>query len=276
MNDKKNRIPIPGRYIGTGSAEDPLTFDVTEGGRLILRKSVHGVVPSPVDLTEFYLGYGERNGEVPWELSPAYDPETLPAGLWVIDGDDSVYEILEGGLLNGYYPAEEVGDEPERNYGLGVRILSGRLLFPATREDRLKAEAPAQEVEAASDLEAKVLDLYRRLERAKADNETLNQQLQVTREGNLNLRHAVEEMHGWFLKEREARFDVEEDLEKAEMELDCRRTGKDQVGTWIDTEGEDYWRDYWRKRSVRAEQERNSLRGFIDALRAASEVAATW
>lgn len=272
MNDKKNRIPIPGRYVGTGSSEDPLIFEVTEGGRLMLMSSrlTHpGFIPQ--DMTAFYEDFRARDTP-PWELSPSYGPETLPAGLWVIDGDDTVYEILEGGLINGYYPVDEDDEdgEPLSNYGLGVRILSGRLLFPATDEDRLKAGAPVS-VETASDLEAKVSDLSQRLEQAQVDNEALNQRLQDFRDSKLSLRHAFEELHGRWIAEMKARRDVEEDLDEAKADLKCRRTGKDAVGTWYDVEGEDYWRDYWRERSIAAERERNALRGLRDAIRAASE-----
>lgn len=53
-------------------------------------------------------------------------------------------------------------------------------------------------------------------------------------------------------------------------EVDARTTGQ-RGGEWVDPEG-DYWRDYWRDRAMKAEEQGRAYRNFRSATEAAYEL----
>lgn len=51
---------------------------------------------------------------------------------------------------------------------------------------------------------------------------------------------------------------MQDRIDALEAELTTRRLGHNG-SSWCDTEGVDYWRDYWRERALRTQDERDAL-----------------
>lgn len=67
---------------------------------------------------------------------------------------------------------------------------------------------------------------------------------------------------------------VAEYIESLEAELATRKTGfNEKEGDWWDTREDDYWRDYWRKRALEAEETLHALvKAKVAILNAAKEI----